>query len=150
MKGNSFRRVGHGRLAIAAGERRHDTNCFADEVVVDFPSVALALDRIHAAFLADERLVPLSAAITLTPSEARTGARVPLDVPVRCTCRDCGGRGGTWHDGCPRCTGSGVELLQHQIQVSVPAGVNDGERFHFTLTPRHDPPTRIELLISVR
>lgn len=150
MRGNTYRRVGSGMLAVAAAERGHHASCFADEVVVDFPSVAPALDRMHAAFLADERVVPLSAELTVSPFEARAGARVPLAVPVRCTCRDCGGRGGTWHDGCRRCAGSGVELLQHQLQVSVPAGVIDGERFHFTLTPRHDPPTRIELHIFVR
>jgi hypothetical protein len=33
--------------------------------------------------------------------------------------------------------------------VSVPAGVLDGTRFYFTVTPRQDPPTRIELHVFV-
>jgi len=77
------------------------------------------------------------------------GATVPLEVPVRCTCHSCGGRGETWTEPCTRCEGSGNELLRHQLQVSVPAGVSDGTRFHFTVTPKHDPPTRIELHVLV-
>ena len=38
----------------------------------------------------------------------RNGAVVPLEVPVRCTCRDYGGRSGTWAEPCARCQGSGV------------------------------------------
>lgn len=150
MKEHLFRRGGDSVLAVASTDLRVDASCFADEVIVDFPSVAPALDRIRTSFLAGERAKALAASISLTPGEARTGARVPLAVPVRCTCRDCGGRGGTWRDGCQRCQGSGIEMLPHQLQVSVPAGVMDGERFHFTVTPRHDPPTRIELQIVVR
>jgi DnaJ-class molecular chaperone len=74
---------------------------------------------------------------------------VPLDVPVRCTCHYCGGRGESWAEPCPYCDGNGSELLHHQVRVSVPAGVIDGARFHFTVTPRHHPPTRIELRIHV-
>jgi hypothetical protein len=39
--------------------------------------------------------------------------------------------------------------LNHQLQVSLPAGVADGACFHFTVTPRHHPPTRVELQIAV-
>jgi hypothetical protein len=35
------------------------------------------------------------------------------------------------------------------VQVSIPAGVTQGDRFHFSVTPRHDPPTRIELEILI-
>ena len=45
--------------------------------------------------------------------------------------------------------GSGIELLRHQLQVTVPAGCRDGARFRFTVTPRHNPPTRIELHVVV-
>jgi hypothetical protein len=40
-------------------------------------------------------------------------------------------------------------LLRHQLQVLVPAGVSDGTRFCFTVTPRHHPPTRIELQVQI-
>jgi DnaJ-class molecular chaperone len=136
-------------MVAAGADMPHDASCFADEVVVDFPSVASAVDRMRTAFLADERGTSLSTQIQLSPREARSGATVPLEVPVRCTCHDCGGRGETWTEPCEHCAGRGTRLLRHQLQVSVPAGVVHGTRFYFTVTPRHDPPTRIELHVLV-
>ena len=44
MRGNTFRPIGGDRVAIMAGEdSRLDVSCFADEVVIDFPSVAPAV-----------------------------------------------------------------------------------------------------------
>lgn len=141
--------LGSGAIAVAGVESRHEISCFADEVVVDFPSVAPAVDRIRSAFLADERPAALIAMIQLSRREAREGTRIPLEVPVRTICHACGGRGETWSEPCVRCDGSGSELLRHQLQVSVPAGVLHGTRVHFSLTPRHHPPTRIELRVVV-
>jgi DnaJ-class molecular chaperone len=149
MRGHTFRPLGSGAAVAAGVEITHDASCFADEVVVDFPSVAAAVDRMRHAFLADERGASLSMSIRLSPHEARSGATVPLEVPVRCTCPHCGGRGGTWTERCQQCAGSGTRMLRHQLQVSVPAGVLDGTRFYFTVTPRQDPPTRIELHVLV-
>ena len=150
MRGNTFRPIGGDRVAVMAGEDgRFDVSCFADEVVIDFPSVAPAVDRIRRAFLADERPVALSTSIRLSPREARVGATVPLEVPVRCTCGECGGRGESWTGPCVRCHGGGTELLRHSLQVTIPAGILDGARFQFTVTPRHSPSTRIELTVRV-
>jgi len=150
MGGNTFRPFGGPQVAAIGNEdSHHEVNCFADEVVIDFPSMAPAVDRIRSAFLAGERAAALDAAITLSPREAAAGAIVPLEVPVRCTCHYCGGRGESWAEPCPCCRGNGSELLHHQLRVSVPAGVIDGTRFRFTVTPRHHPPTRIELHIHV-
>lgn len=138
-------------MAVISGDDvRHDDSCLADEVVIDFPSVAPAVDRIRSAFIADERPEPLPAFIELSHGDARDGATVPLEVPVHVTCRGCGGRGEHWMEPCGRCAATGVEVLHHQLQVTVPAGVMHGDRFHFTVTARHNPPTRIELRISVR
>lgn len=127
-----------------------EADCFSDEVVIDFPSVAPAVDRIRRSFLAEERTAAaLSATIQLSPREAKQGATVPLVVPVPCTCHACGGRGESWTEPCSRCQGSGAELRRHQLRVAVPAGVLDGARFKFTLAPRHDPPTRVELRVLV-
>jgi hypothetical protein len=145
----AFRPFGSGALAVADGGVRQDASCFADEVGIDFPSVAHAVDRIRSAFLADERDEVLSAAIRLSPREAREGAAVPLEVPLRCTCGQCGGRGETWAEPCRRCTGSGTELFRHLVQVLVPAGVLDGARLHFTVTPRYNRATRVELHVLV-
>jgi hypothetical protein len=150
MRGNTFRPFGGDRIAVLTGdETRSEVNCFADEVVVDFPSVAPAVDRVRSAFLGSERGDPHRATIQLSAHEARDGATRPLDVPVRCTCVRCGGRGESWTERCPRCAGSGIEQLHHQLQITLPPGVSDGACFHFTVTPRHNPSTRIELHVLV-
>ena len=150
MGGRTFRCFGRGSVTLFnGGDVRRDQGCFADEVVIDFPSVADAVDRMRSAFLGDESATALSAAIRLSVREARNGAMIPLEVPVRSTCHQCGGRGETWAEPCGQCQGSGTELRRHQLQVAVPAGVLDGMCFNFTVTPRHDPPTRIELRVLV-
>ena len=150
MSSRAFRPFGGGPFVFADGyEGRVDTSCFADEVIVDFPSVASAVERIRRAFLAEERAAALSATIRLSTREARTGATVPLEVPVQSLCSACGGRGETWTEPCGRCQGSGAERRRHQLNVSGPAGVADGARFHFTVAPRHNPPTRVELHVLV-
>ena len=150
MDRNTFRPFGAGSVAIVGGANsRPEASCFADEVVVDFPSVAPAVDRMRSAFLVDERAAVLSAAIRLSQREARDGATVPLEVSVRCTCDNCGGRGETWTEPCVRCQGRGIEVRRHRLQVAVPAGVLDGTCFNFTVTPRHNPPTRVELRVLV-
>jgi hypothetical protein len=149
MRGHTFRPFGRSALVATGADAPQTDGCFADEVVVDFPSVAPAVERIRRSFLHDERAASLRATIQLTAREARSGALVPLEVPVSSTCRRCGGRGETWTEPCGCCNGSGAELRRHQLHVSVPAGVVDGARFNFTLIPRHDPPTRIELCVLV-
>jgi hypothetical protein len=149
MRGHTFPPFRSSLAAATADARYGGGDCFADDVVVDFPSVAPAVERIRLDFLGDERSTPLSAAIRLSTRDAVGGVTLPLNVPVRCTCRGCGGRGGSWMESCDRCDGTGVELLRHQLQVTVPAGVEDGMRVHFTVTPPHNPPTRIELRIAV-
>lgn len=126
-----------------------EISCFADDVVVDFPSVAPAVERIRRGFVPDEAPVTVSTSIRLAPREARAGTIVSLEVPVRCTCRACGGRGEQWTEACGRCSGTGEESLHHQMRVTVPAGVADGARFQFLVAARHSPPTRIELHVFV-
>jgi DnaJ-class molecular chaperone len=150
MRGKMSWPFGGDQVAVVGvDDNRQDASCFADEVVIDFPSVAPAVDRMRRAFVADERGEALRAAITLSTREAREGTTVPLEVPVRCTCKTCGGRGEIWTESCRPCRGSGVEFLRHQLQVLLPAGVIDGARFCFTVTPRHHPPTRIELQVQI-
>jgi hypothetical protein len=153
MNGDTFRPSGGDAIAVLGGEgpaRAAHADCFADEVVIDFPSVAPAVEKMRSAFVDREAVLPLSAHVSLSPRQAWDGVLVPLEVPVRSTCRTCGGRGETWSDPCPACHGSGLELLRHHVNVSVPAGVADGACFRFTVAARHDPPTRIELHVAVR
>jgi hypothetical protein len=102
---------------------------FATDVLVDFPPVATVLDRMRGAFV---------------------GTTVPIELPVRCTCRDCGGTGECLQAPCPHCVGTGVELRQHQVLVSVPSRVTDGTRLRLVLAPRRHPATRIELRVAIR
>jgi hypothetical protein len=149
MHGKTFRPFGGDQAAVIGVRDNADAECFADEVVIDFPSVAPAIERMRQAFLADERGQAQRASVQLSSDAARQGATVPLEVPLRSTCRACGGRGETWVDSCRTCCGTGVEWLQRQFQVSVPAGVTDGARFYFTVTPRQSIATRIELHVLV-
>lgn len=148
MARHSFRPIGNSVAVKTGDDVRPDSSCFADEVVIDFPSPARAIDRIRSAFIADERAV-VSAELELSGREARDGASVPLGVPVRYTCRTCGGRGETWTERCAGCGGGGVEVVQHQVDVLVPAGTRDGDRFQFSVSARHDLSTRIELRVRI-
>ena len=150
MRGRAFHYDGGDQIALrAADDGRHETSCFADDVVIDFPSMASALERMRQAFVADEAPVRLSTTITLSGAEALAGVTVPVDVPLRCTCPQCGGRGESWTEPCTRCHGSGEEWRSHPFHVTLPAGVISGARFHFTVTPRQHFSTRIELHVLV-
>jgi DnaJ-class molecular chaperone len=153
MNGDTFRPPGVDALALLgadeAGHASH-SDCFADEVVIDFPSVAPVVEKMRHAFVESERCTPLCARVKLSLRQAACGVRLPLEVPVRTTCRTCGGRGETWSEPCTRCGASGTEVLRHQVQVSVPPGVADGARYRFSVATRHDPPTHVELQVTVQ
>lgn len=122
----------------------------ADEVNVDFPSVASLLDRMRHSFFGASADTQLSAEIELTPEEAFWGTSVPLEVPLRQTCRGCGGRGEVWDQWCVDCQGGGEVAAFHPLRLRVPAGVRPGARFRFSLTPPGALPTCVEVRISVR
>jgi hypothetical protein len=146
MRGHSFP---HNQVAVTSGDESRPASCFADEVAIDFPSVDGAVDRIRVAFLAEERPAPERAVIRLSPRDARAGVIAPLEVPLACTCRICGGRGESLTGACSCCDGRGTERLHQWLRVTIPPGVRHGTRFLFTVTPPHHPPTRIELRVLV-
>ena len=150
MSSMSVRPRGRGAVAVNSGDEvRYDRRWYGDDAAVDFPSAASAVERIKAAFLAGDRTRPLQASLNLSPAEARNGVTVPLDVPLRYTCRQCGGRGESWGEPCVPCDRSGVQFSVDRFRVRVPAGVVNDTSFRFSLTPRHHPTTRVELLIRV-
>lgn len=150
MREHTFRPIGGDQVAVMTGESGyHGPSCFADEVGIDFPSMSPAVDRIRSGLVAEERPAPVPAYLRLSHRAACDGTTAPLEVPVRSTCRLCGGRGESWGEGCGHCGGRGSEYLRHQLQVTIPPGVTDGSRFYFTVTPRRHPATRIELRIVV-
>jgi hypothetical protein len=130
---------------------RERLDWFADEVAIDFPSILGPLARMREAFLApDEWPHPLAAEIQLSPREAFDGVVIPVNVPVRRTCTECGGRGEIWTEPCTGCDGSGDALAHHPIQLVVPPRVADGVRFSLCVSAPSAPPTRVEVRISIR
>ena len=113
-------------------------DCFADEIAVDFPSVGTVVERMRDSLLGghDEDDV-LHAEVLVSSREAGGGLIVPIEVPIRGTCPQCGGRGETWTERCDSCRGSGETLLRQRLRVSVPPGVVDGARFNFSVSLPH-------------
>jgi hypothetical protein len=125
--------------------------CFADEIAIDFPSVGPAVERMRDAFLGERvEADVLSTEVLLSRREAFDGLVVPVDVPIRATCADCGGRGETWTEPCRCCCGTGESVFHHQVRVSVPPGVLDGARFRFRITCPDAATVRVELRVTIR
>lgn len=125
---------------------------FRDEIAIDFPSVNRLVDRVRDAFLGDEApgdADTLQREVRLSNREAQRGAIVPLELPLKGTCRGCGGRGEVWTEPCAACSGSGDALVRHPIRVSVPPGVCDGARFRFRVSSPHAAPVRVELRVAI-
>jgi molecular chaperone DnaJ len=135
-------------LASYLGSARADW--FADEVAIDFPSVSDLLDSMRHAFFGVDAGEELSAEIILSPLEATEGTTIPVGIPVRQTCRRCGGRGETWQECCRLCGGCGDIRAFHDVELRVPAGVRGGERFRFSIMPPGAPLTRVDVRISIR
>lgn len=122
----------------------------ADEIAIDFPSVSSVLDRMRTSFFGASVAAGLSAEVELTPEEAFWGASVPLDIPLRQTCTVCGGRGEVWEQWCSTCSGEGEVAAPHALRLRVPAGVREGTRFRFSVTPPGAIATTVEVRITVR
>ncbi len=119
-------------------------------MAIDFPSVASVLDRMRHSFFGEAPVVGLNAEIVLSPQEAFWGATVPLDVPLRRTCPRCGGRGESWQERCAHCGGGGEVSSTHELKLRVPAGVQEGARFRFSVMPPGAPYTLVEVRVSIR
>jgi DnaJ-class molecular chaperone len=122
----------------------------SDEVAIDFPSSRAATElfrRDHGETAGTERSTEV--AITISQCQAGTGAMVPLEVRVPCTCSCCGGRGEVWSEHCGHCDGKGQELLTQRLTLAVPRGVTHGDRFSFTISPARGPRTRVDVRVAV-
>jgi DnaJ-class molecular chaperone len=74
-----------------------------------------------------------SVEITLTPSEARKGCKVPLEMPFWADCRRCRGTGYVTGLICGFCRGRGKEKIKKKITLTIPSGVNNGMRIRIPL-----------------
>lgn len=137
-------------VAVGGGdEARYDRRLRGDDVAVDFPSMVAATERLRAGLTSGEQTPRLQLGIAISAEEAWRGTSVPLDVPLRYTCRSCGGRGESWSAPCAACEGSGTQLSVERLVVRVPRGVANPTTFRFSVTPRFHPTTRVELRVSV-
>lgn len=48
------------------------------------------------------------------------------------TCKDCGGVGKTYEERCPKCSGKGVVKQNKEIEIDVPAGVDNGNKLRIS------------------
>jgi hypothetical protein len=124
--------------------------CFADEIAIDFPSIAPAVDRLREMFLAtDDEHVAVAAEVALTTRQASDGAIVPLELGLAGLCGGCGGRGESWAEPCGDCAGTGQRARPHHFRLALPPGVAHGARFRFFVAPPAVRPTRVEVTVSV-
>ena len=129
-----------------------ETDCFADEIAIDFPAVGHMVARVRDRFVCEhdgKRRETLTAEVSLSSREARQGATLPLEVPVWGACQRCGDRGGTWAEICSSCAGSGERLVRHVVSLTVPPGVTSGARFHLRL-PNEHAAVHVQVTIAVR
>ena len=131
-------------------DRSSRINWLADEIAIDFPSVSSVLDGMRHSFFGSMPNAQLVADVELTPQEAFWGALVPLLIPLRTTCGDCGGRGEVWEEWCRACAGSGEVAAEYPLRLRVPAGVRSGSRIRFSVRPPGMAPAVIELSVSIR
>ncbi len=124
--------------------------CLADEVAIDFPSVSTVLDRMRQSFFGDSPLPQPGPDVVVTPQEAFYGATVPVHVPIRGVCLQCGGRGEVWNEWCVACGGVGDRPLRHDLRLRIPPGVQDGTLLRFRITAPGIPDTTIHARIVVR
>jgi DnaJ-class molecular chaperone len=131
---------------------KRENDCFADEVAIDFPSVAHLVARVRRSFLADaigDRGETVKTEICLSSGEANRGAVVPVTVMLRATCQECGGRGETWAEPCRACDGSGHALVPRRLRVTVPPRIIDGSRFHFRIRAPHEASVHVEVRVAI-
>jgi hypothetical protein len=144
------RRSGDSRVALETlvPHERAYRRSFADEVAIDFPSSRAAIEFFRRDHVEPEGPTQTThAEIAISASQAAAGAMVPLDVSVPRTCACCGGRGEVWSEPCGPCDGRGQELHQQRLTVAVPAGVEHGDRFSFSVSLARGPRTRVNVRV---
>jgi molecular chaperone DnaJ len=88
------------------------------------------------------------AELLLTPSEARKGGEITLDVPFQIPCTRCLGTGRIGRLICGNCRGQGEERLEKKVTVTIPPGVRDETEVRLPIqAPTHRP---LELVVTIR
>ncbi len=110
-----------------------------DEFGFYHPSFDELFDRLWSNFLGvsrpkAERLESLTLEVLLSPTEARRGGRVRVEIPARATCPTCGGRGHLGGYECWRCAGHGDLTTEYPMDIPYPAGIRDGSVMRLPLS----------------
>ena len=125
--------------------------CFSDEIAIDFPSVGRVVERMREAFLGHEHDGGvLRTEVSVSQREAHAGLIVSLNVPIRITCPDCGGRGETWTEPCNLCGGNGHSTFEQPLRITLPPRVADGACLRFRIKSPDATAHRVEVRIAVR
>jgi hypothetical protein len=133
---------------------RRESDCFADEVAIDFPAVNRLVAREREAFLGDAgqdagMSDTISRQLCLSSAEAFHGAIIPLELSLRETCGSCGGRGEIWAEDCPDCGGTGDWVVPRRFGVPVPPGVTDGTLLHFRISAPLEAAVRVRVRVAI-
>ena len=124
--------------------------CFADEVAIDFPSLAPLAERLCERFLAGQVNASHQwAEVRLSRDDAAAGRRVPVPIVLPAVCEECGGRGETWQERCGACDGRGSRDVRRDVAVTLPSGVRDGARFLLTVAVADAGVARVQLQVWV-
>jgi DnaJ-class molecular chaperone len=83
--------------------------------------------------------------LRLTPSEARRGRKVPIDVPVWRECSRCHGTGRAKTLICGLCRGKGRTKAEVSVSVPIPPKVEDGMRLRILISAEG-----IRLVVTLR
>ena len=127
------------------------SNCFADEIAIDFPSVEPAVERMRDAFLGERpgHDGVVRRELLVSRREAWDGLVVPIIVPIRGLCGHCGGRGEIWTEPCADCRGRRASIVQEAGRVALPPGVADGACFRFRVSSPVADSVRVEVRIAI-
>jgi molecular chaperone DnaJ len=123
--------------------------CFADEAGIDFPALAVAVERMRHALVGDEADRAIDVPVAVGRERARCGGDVSVRLPVRRTCERCGGRGEAWDEVCGPCAGAGHTEERREVTIALPRGVNEGDRLFVRLAGRHVVPTAMTLHVTL-
>jgi len=120
----------------------------------DEPNLFESIDNAWYDFVSDfswgeeDRPQKRFAELLLTPSEARRGGEIALDVPFQIPCSRCLGTGRIGRLLCGNCRGQGEERLEKKVTVAIPPGVRDQTEVRISIpAPAHRP---LELIVTIR
>ncbi len=94
--------------------------------------------------------MPPRVEVILSPQEARSGARIPLEIPVRVPCNRCRGTGGTWLYPCTSCGGSGIIASVKTVSLDIPPGLSRDTSVNLTVSDRDGFVQNLTVVLKVR